>query len=521
MEPKGGVIGYGTAGGFDPLEHFLTFHSSLTVFDPEGELTPRLAEKVPSVQDGDWTVNPDGTMEVTWRLRPGLRWHDGQPLTADDFVFGLQVILDPEVPAGPSSWQRRIAELIAVDARTLVIRWSEPTFLAGGSGARDVPALPRHILGQLYDSGDKHAFLNAPYWTTEFVGLGPYRLNRWQLGSFIEGLAFDGYVLGRPRIDRVLFNYVGDVNAIVAAVLGGEQDMVPMGARFDATQLVAVQSGWGPDGGQAFLVPFGIRTIWLQFRDPLAPWVRDVQVRRALVHATDRQGMSDALQHGLTTPADTFVMVTDSVFPLLERRGLRRYPFDEDRARRLMAEAGWRPGPDGQLRDAGGQALSLDLSATAQGSNVQEIETVANQWRGIGIQANPVPLPPQMANLDERKNTVRGGFLWPWSPSLTAPENLTSHQVPSERTAWKGPNYGGYRDPAYDRLVDRYTTTLLAAERRGVLADIMVYLAQEVPVIPIYYYGVGVVARRGLDGPGMIPPVQTASTWNIHVWELR
>jgi peptide/nickel transport system substrate-binding protein len=334
-------------------------------------------------------------------------------------------------------------------------------------------------------------------------------------------MAFDGYVLGRPRIDRVLVNYVGDVNAIVASILGGEQDMVPMGARFDATQLIAVQHGWGPDSGSAILVPFGIRTIWLQFRDPTAPWARDVRVRRALVHATDRQGMSEALQYGMTTPADTFIMITDGAYPVLERRSFARYPYDEQRARQLLAEAGWSAGADNLLRDGAGQSLNLDLSATGQGSNVQEIETVSSQWRAMGVQTNPVPLPPQAANLDERKNTVRGGFLWPWSPSISAPQNLASTQIPTERTAWKGSNYAGYSNPDYDQLFDRFSTTLQAPQRREVLAEIMALLGDEVPVIPIYYYGIGVIARRGLDGPGMIPPLQTASAWTISSWDLR
>jgi peptide/nickel transport system substrate-binding protein len=520
-EPKDGIIGYGTAGGFDPLEHFMLFHASLAVYDPQGLLMPRLAEKVPSLQDGDWRLLPDGQMEVTWRLRPDARWHDGAPLVADDYALGFQVISDPEIPTSRPAWARLISDLHSPDPHTVVARWRETSFLAGGTGPGDLTSLPSHILTDLYQAGDRRAFINSPYWTTEFVGLGPYQLGRWQRGSFIEGIAFDGYVLGRPKIDRILLMYVGDVNAIVAGVLAGDLDMVPMGARFDAGQLVAVQNGWGPERGTTLLVPFGVRTIWLQFRDINAAWARDVRVRRAFVHATDRQGMSEALQYGLTLPADTFLPVEDPVYRALERRGFSRYPLDLARARHLLAEAGWTAGPDGALYDGSARALSLEIGATAQGGNVQEIETVTSQWQAIGIQANPLPLPPQSANLDERKNTVQGGFLWPWSPGIDSPQNVATAQIPSERTSWKGRNYGGYSHAVYDELYGRFTTTLDLAERQLVLADIMAFLANEVPVIPIYYYGNGVIARKGLDGPGMITPLQTASTWNIHTWDLR
>lgn len=517
-EPKSGVINYGGVSAFDPLEHFLVFHASLTTYDPKGQLIPRLAEKVPTIQDGDWKTLPDGTMDVTWKLKPSAKWQDGKPLRAEDFVFGLDVLRDPEVPVSRPAWLSLVSTAEAVDSQTLVIHWKQQSFLAGGLGGADIPAIPVHILSDLYQTGDKHAFVNSTFWTTDFIGLGPYKLAQWQRGSFIEGLAFDGFVLGKPKIERILLTYIGDVNAIVGSILSGDMDMVPMGARFDATQLMAVQNGWGPDGGMTMLVPFGVRTVWLQFRDPNAPWVRDIRIRRAMAHSTDRQGMSDALQYGMTTPADTFLLAEDSGYPAVERAGLARYPYDVDRARQLMAEAGWTLGGDRMLRDAAGQPLTVDLSATGQGSNLEEIQTVSDQWRGVGFQASPVPLPPQAGDLDEKKNTVKGGFVWPWTPSPFAPQNLSSGQIPTDRTAWKGANYSGYNNAAYDEMYRRFTTTLDTAPRQQVQAEIMAHIADEVPLIPIYYYGNGVIARKGLSGPAMISPYQTSSLWNLHTW---
>jgi peptide/nickel transport system substrate-binding protein len=380
--------------------------------------------------------------------------------------------------------------------------------------------MPTHILADRYASGDKQTFINDSYWTTDFVGLGPYRLVGWQRGSFIEGAAFDGFVGGRPKIDRILLSYVGDVNAIVAGVLSGDIEMVPMGARMDASQLAAVQDGWGSSGGTTLLVPFGIRTIWLQFRDTNAPWARDVRVRRALSHSTDRQGMSDALQYGLTPPADTFVPLEDAAYRALQSKAFGRYPYDPARARALFSEAGWTPAGDGLLRDSAGRVLTMEVGATAQGGNVQEIETVSSQWHTAGVDSHPAPIPPQSANIDERKNTVQGGFMWPWTPNLEAPQNLVTAQIATERSQWKGRNYTGWSSPAYDELFTRFVGTLDVNERSGLMADMMALIGDEVPVIPVYYYGNGVIARKGLEGPAMITPLQTASTWNINSWEL-
>jgi ABC-type transport system substrate-binding protein len=85
-EPRAGMPVF-ASGNQAAIEHFLMFDAGLTVYDQDGNLQPRIATKVPSLADGDWKVNPDGSMQVTWKLRPDVLWHDGAPLVADDFVF--------------------------------------------------------------------------------------------------------------------------------------------------------------------------------------------------------------------------------------------------------------------------------------------------------------------------------------------------------------------------------------------------------------------------------------------------
>ena len=523
-EPKNGIIGYGVSGGFDTLEHYLTFHSSMLVLDPSGNLMPRLAERVPTLQNGDWKTFPDGRMDITWKLKD-TKWHDGAPFTSADLVLGLKVMADPDVPTTKATWPRLVDSMETPDTRTLVVHWKEPYFLAGGSGpaATPSPALPNHILGQPYKDLDKPTFINLPYWTDEFVGLGPYRVVNWQRGSWIEGAAYDGYVLGRPKIDRVFMHYVGDVNTIVAGILSGDLDVVAMGARMDVDQMMAIKNIWAAsgDGGTVLPIAFGNRAIWLQLRDPTAPWAKDVRVRRAMSHSTDRQAMSEALQNGLAPPTLTFIPQEDSGFKVLESTGgYAQYPYDPNKAHQLLAEAGWNLGADGLLQDATGQPMAVELTATGQGSNVQEIETVASIWKKIGFNTSVRPLPPTSANLDELKNGHKGGFVWP-GLSYINPQALISNQIATERTVWKGGNYGGYLNKVYDDLYDKFQTTLDSSDRQKVNADIMRVIADEVPIIPIYFYGNGMVSRKNVEGPGMISPNQTANTWNINEWVMK
>lgn len=522
-EPTTGIVdmtGMATAGSA-ALEHRLTFHAGLTVLDASSVLQPRLALQVPSLQDGTWRTSPDGRMELTWKLRPNAFWHDGTPLTAEDFVFGTQVARDPEsIGNPPALGTKLLSEVQAPDPQTLVVVFPQP-FVNANQGD-NTPALPAHLLSEAYRRGDRQAFENHPYWTTEFIGLGPYRLARWERGSFMEGLAHDQYVLGRPKIDRLIIRYFGDVNTMIAALLAGEVDVLPAGAQLDPGQLTVIRDAWQSDQkGTVMPMPKGSRNIFIQFRDPTAPWVRDVRVRQALAHAIDRQLIVDTLQYGLTVPAYTSITPELEAFRLLEQRGLPRYSYDPVRAERLLTEAGWTRGPDSHLRSATGQSFVINVTSTAQGDNVKEAETVAAQWTAIGLQSGPAPIPANAANRDELKNTFQGVFIWPGGNLGTVLDSHWSGSIPSERTRWKGNNFGGYSNPAYDRLYEEFGVTLDSARSQSLIADMMKIVADDVAGIPIYYAALGLAMRAGVEGPGPAAPGQAANAWNLHLWELR
>ena len=165
--------------------------------------------------------------------------------------------------------------------------------------------------------------------------------------------------------------------------------------------------------------------------------------------------------------------------------------------------------------------LADTFDRTRAPGNVNEIQALSNQWQKAGIGAQPVPLPPQSANLDELKNTVRGAFVWPFGGSPTVSQNLTSSVIPTERNRWKGSNYGGYSSAVYDELYDRFAVTIAASERQRIFVEALRFLAEEVPIISIYCYGNAVIARKGLAGVGLAAPSQSASAWNIHTWEIK
>ena len=116
---------------------------------------------------------------------------------------------------------------------------------------------------------------------------------------------------------------------------------------------------------------------------------------------------------------------------------------------------------------------------------------------------------------------MKGVFLFNWTIRPEAAEALTTGQVGSETNRWRGTNFSGYSNPVFDRLYEQYSTTLESGKRQETLADLMRMGADDVATIPLYYLIEPLIYRNGIRGPGLLPPVQLASAWNIHTWEMN
>lgn len=517
--------GGSTPSSSSPLEHFHMFHASLTMLDAESNVTPHLAQKVPSIDDGDWKIASGGGMEVTWKIRPDVVWHDGTTLSAEDFVFGLQVLKDPELAVENRPELPNISEVRALDDHTLLVVWKTQSIRANTNNTDAVPAIPRHLLRDLYLAGDKVAFTNSPVWNVQWVGLGPYRLDRWERGSLLEAVAFDRYFLGRAKIDRIVIHYLGDANAMVANILAGSVDAITLGAQLDIGQVVVVREEWAAKGvpGLTLPVPKGVRGIYLQYRDPTAPWVRDPRVRQALLHAIDREQFTQTLGFGLTEVAHYYVMPNDPVFRLAEERAVPRYAYDPSRAERLLGDAGWTRGPDRLVRNASGQTFPFELTASNGGDNVKEIEALASDLQAVGIQARANPYPNNAATdvAAELRATPKGGVMWPWNFEAGVARRLIGAEIGAPENRYRGGNYGGFSSPAYEALYTELTNTLDPAKYRETQFQMVRFIAEELPTLPVFYTPLGLIARPGVEGPGLVSPLQPSNMWNIHQWDLR
>jgi peptide/nickel transport system substrate-binding protein len=375
-----------------------------------------------------------------------------------------------------------------------------------------VPALPRHILAAPFDQLDSDAFANLPYWTSEFVGLGPYRLDRREPASFIEGSAFADYAFGKPKIGRLRLQWISDANTLVSNVLyGGIQYVDATALEFE--QALVLKRQWvAPGDGQLAYNPTKIRYVQIQYKPEYAspPPVQDLRVRQALSHAIDKQALVDAMLDGDPGQADTFLSPLASYFSELEKV-LKKYPYDMRAADQLMMEAGLVKDEAGLYRHAG-VPFSPELAAFS-GQGEKEALIVHDSWKRAGVETPLRTITPAQQRDLELVSTYPAFRIEQTNADQPGVHHATSGCARAER-AWVGSNRGCFSDPEYDRLWDTFLSALDKNERVSAHIAAMRLLSDKVAGIPLYYGYLITAFTTSLVGPRY-------GYTNIHEWSFR
>ncbi len=496
------------------------FNLGLTLVDDTDTPTAALAEALPRLNSDSWRLLPDGRMETTYRLRAGLTWQDGTPLSAQDFAFAWNVYRTPELGMATSLPQGLMDEVTAPDAATVFIRWRRPFPDAGALG-NTFPPLPRHVLESEFQREAANTFTAHPFWTREYLGLGPYRLTKWEPGAFLEGEAFAGYLKGRPKIDRVRVVFIGDANTALANLLAGEVHILADVA-ITSQQLPAVKRDWLSRGAGQALVEAGIyRAAYFQFRPDLVNprALLDLRVRKALAHTVDKQSINDAIYDGGGLPTDSPIPARMWFFSEVDR-AIAKYPLDLRRAEALLAEAGITRGPDGGYRGADGSRFAMELKTNASAQFETEMHIVADGWRKTGIDVSEAVTPTALVQNGEVRATYPGVYIFGSGLGDAAIRNFTADNVPKPENRWIGSNRGAWLHPDYDRLVEAYNTTLDRPQRAAAAAQAMKLLTEDVGSIALEFDPNVIAVVAALTGPKEVGP-EGAVSWNVHEWELK
>lgn len=499
------------------------FNAELDYTDSKENPLPYLAEALPQLNTDSWQVFPDGRMETRYRLKPNLTWHDGTPFSAQDYVFAWQVYSRPELGAGGGRLMASLAEVAAPDERSLVFRWKQIYPEAGRLGT-GLQALPRHLLAEDFaaTAGNPDGFINHPYWAQEYVGLGPFKLERWEPGAFIEGSGFDGHVLGKPKIPRVVIRFMADENLVMTNMIAREIDLSSdRSIRFEHAMILRREWG-GVDGGTAILSPSQARYSLIQFRPELQRprALGDLRVRRAVAHATDKQALNEAVFQGAGVPSDTFLRHDVPYYVDLHRQ-IPKYPHDPRQTEALMREAGFTRGADGMFVDAAGERFSPQLLEETGAANEQVLAVMVQAWKQAGIDVQGALLPaaqlrdPQVrASFPAFYHTTGGGV------DENGYSFMERGAIPSAENRWSGSNRGGWVNDDYTRIWNTFSTTIEVPQRQRLAMEMEKILTDQLPAIMLFF-NFGVSAHLGtLHGPDP-NAADSAVAWNVHEWEFR
>lgn len=508
-----------TSRGGGVPQAFHIAHDYLTVWSSSGEWVPKLALAMPSVADGTWKLNPDGTMTTTWQIHHGVKWHDGVPFTTADLLFAFRVFKDPDLPTRVEEATRLMASASALDAHTLVVHWSAPYATANRDYLLALTPLPRHLLEDPYES-DRPNFVNHSRFNTEFVGLGPYRVVRWEPGSHIEFGRFDDYYRGMPPLNAVTLRFINDPNTMVASILARDLDVVlPLGVGIEAA--LEVKRRWEGTGNQ---ILFSTADRFEYLRAQLRPELAEPRnafvhrsVRAGLYHAIDRELLAGLISHGLSPIADSWIAPSLALRREIETM-IPQYPYDPGRARALLAEADWVRSADGTLVHRGtGDRFDVQLNSTAGSDTERKLSGIADNWKALGVQASLYIIPAARVQDSEHRTRLPGVELISHGGGGYPERFLHSRQVASAANRWGGRNAYAYVSSTVDALVDRLAVTIEPAQQVELERQLLQIVMGDVAIMPLFWRVDPYFFLKDVTGVRGSPALE--ATWNIFEWD--
>jgi ABC-type transport system substrate-binding protein len=504
--------------GIDALQ--LLVNTGLTVPDPAAadKRLPRLAEQPATVDNGNWKLNPDGSMELTWNIRPDAVWHDGTPLTPDDLAFTLEVWKDKRLPIFSHVALASVDSVQAAGPRTVVAKWNKPYIKADEMfSSTYLFPIAKHKLNEAYQNlTDQEQFIANPYWSTEFVGLGPYKLKTWEAGSFLTVTANDAYVGGRPKIDEVTVKFIPDPNTLGANILAGEVD-VPWGGRIDLEWAQTVTDQWR--AGKLATELASMLQIYPQHINPTPAVVLNTDFKRAMVHALDRQAMGDELNWPGSPIGHSFIAPTEPEYSYIES-AIVKYDYDTRKSLQILEGLGYTRQSDGFLHDASGAKLAFQIR-TSQGDVTQEkaMYAVADSWQKLGVDIERHLVVPQRAGDAEYRATYPAFDLKRQAGTMDYATSFHTRGIalPENNFLVSG-NNSRYSRPEMDAAIDKYFTTIPWNERMEVGKQIVNMLSADVGWIGLWH----------LIGPNLVPDrvtgmraTNTDGIQFIHEWDVK
>ena len=476
---------------------------SITGFDAQWHNTCLLCTELPTIENGLAKIEtrPDGSkgMAVTIKLKPGLSWADGIPVTAKDIAFTWKLGRDPASGfSNPNPWTRATS-VDVVDPQTAILHLDH---VRADYNQWD-QILPEHIEGPIVAKATQPGdYINATNFNRAPVnpGLydGPYMITAYQSGNQIVLEPNPHWPGTKPGFKRIVLRHIESTAALNANLLSGDIDMVAgEGVGLTIDQVLALQKQHPDQFHYEFKPSLTYEHIDLQKDNKL---LADVRVRKALLMATDRQTMVDRLFQGKQPVAATWVNPLspnyDPSIPVIK--------YDPAGAKALLKDAGFTPGPDGICHNAAGDRLSLEIGTTA-GNRLRELQeqVLQSNWRQACIEVT-IKNEPARTFFGEtlKKRTYPGMMMYAWSSNVTESplRTLGTDQIPTAANNYGGSNYIGFSDKKMDADIAAVEAELDPAKQKTIWADMQRIYAESIPVLPLFFRAEAHVTPTWLQG---------------------
>ncbi|MCP4560546.1 MAG: peptide ABC transporter substrate-binding protein [Bosea sp.] len=496
------------------------FFEPLAGWDKDGNLTPQLAAEVPTRANGG--LSEDGKV-VTWKLKQGVKWHDGKPFTADDVVFTWEYAADPATAAYTTGSYTNI-KVEKVDDHTVKVIFKEATpFWADPFVGVVGQIIPKHHFGEYKGAKSREAPANL-----KPVGTGPYKFADFKPGDILTGTRNEDYhVKNQPHFDTIEVKGGGDAVSAARAVLQTGEFDYAWNLQVEDEVLKKMETG---GRGKVSAVPSGdIEFIILNTTDPWTevdgerssvktkhPTLSDPKVRQAFNLLIDRDSIQKFIYGRGGRATASFVNE-----PKQFRSQKLKYEFNIDKANKILDEAGWKRGSDG-IREKDGKKLKYvyQTSINAPRQKTQAIIKQACQKAGIDLELKSVTasvfFSSDVANPDTYTKLYVDIEMYTTTQPQPDPERFlnqfTSWEIANKENKWLGRNVSRYSDPAADEAYKAAQKELDPAKRAALLIKVDEIFCEANVILPLL--------SRTRVAASVTNLMHDHSGWDVDTWNV-
>ncbi len=483
------------------VDVFYLAYSFFFVPDDRDNFVPEAALEVPTLRNRG--ISQDGKT-ITYHMRHGMKWQDGEPLTAKDVVFTFRAIMNSKNNVQVRTGYDQILDVVAKGDYTVVVRMKtvfSPIIAYFMSPQGGYPVMPAHLLARYADVN------HLPY-NNKPIGSGPYRVVEWVHGDHITLESNPLYWRGRPKLNKIVYRFLPDNNTIVTQLRTHEIDAWFRADPSKYSDLVKL-----PDHIVTKSPVNLFSHIDLNTRDPI---LSDLGVRRALVSMMDRPRIIHDATHDIFGPTDSDL----ALFSWALDRNVPHFGYDPERVKKFLDEAGWTPGPDG-VRRKNGVRLSLQLSYVSGntiGTKVAAI--VAEEAKAVGIAITQKTYPSSLFFAAAQSGGILNSgkyqmayFSW---GSGVDPDDSSLYRCNQFPPA--GQNNLFWCDPKVEAAEADTLSTFDQERRKKDYSIIQTELTTQVPTIFLF-------AQRRVDVVpksfhGFVPSPAESANWNAWQWSM-